>query len=184
MSTITFEQILHDMAHPALAAKAIKGFFENAGKPISDIARRIATLSCVDSRLLPGSVLGHLQSYAIQTIAAISTEVDFSKPFDEQQIEVAAALQYFLNKDKDKAVKEILVMGHTKCGGAKARVFPPANMPYLDQWVRHVCLHGHDHTKLPDIGENPFIKEAMLRASERACLDTSMRNIKTLPLGL
>lgn len=185
-STITLEQIEARMVDPSIVHKMVRGFFDRVSKPNSHIDDNVLTISCVDSRLPPARVLGqeHGQSYAIQTVANVVPRLDKLISFDDQPIEVAAGIQYCLEYAE---VKDIIIMGHTDCGGAEARILQPQSLTNVNKWMSHVCK-DHHHAHPPNSITTQILREqhheayeALRRVSERQCLTSSMANIKEMP---
>lgn len=180
---ITLEQIEDRMVDPTIIRQMVRGYFERVSIPQVHIEKHVLTISCVDSRLPPAHVLSHEhgQAYAVQTVANVVPSLDMERPYDEQLIQVAAALEYAVIH---KGINEIIIMGHTDCGGAEARLLQDPTLPNVNGWMNHVCIDGL-HTPSTELRAalklSPFYYESGRRESERACLRTSVENIKEMP---
>lgn len=184
--SISLSELETRFVEPTIIRKMVSGFFARASNPLPAADEHVLTISCVDSRVPPAKILGleHGQAFSIQTVANVVPELNPNKTFDEQSIEVAAGLQYAI---EGKGVNRILVMGHTDCGGAEARIVQNASLPNVNRWMNHVCLPGVCDT--PDAGliatmmkdRHPFFYKAAREAAEKECLATSVRNIRDMP---
>ena len=187
--SITLAEIEMRFVDPSIIRKMVTGYFERANNPAAPVEDHVLTISCVDSRLPPAKVLGleHGQAYSIQTVANVVPKLDTSIPYDDQPIEVAAGLEYAV---AHKGVNRILIMGHTDCGGAEARLIQPTSLPNVNRWMSHVCLdnlHAHGNgaqftALLEEVKRtSPFLYSAARGKSEEECLRTSARNIRSMP---
>lgn len=183
---ITLEQIEARVSDSEIVKKMILGYFNRLNLPDPSTQDDTITISCVDSRIPPSPILGQEkgQAYAVQTVANVVPKLDINSSFEDQHIEVAAALEYAVGHKK---VKNIIVLGHTDCGGAEARLLPNKNMPHVNLWMNHVCMNGlHVHdTQLESVQALkrilPGFFEEARRGAERHCLNTSIANIRAMP---
>lgn len=182
---ISLHEIEKRSVQSPILGKVVKGYFERVGKPAPNIEDHTLTLSCVDSRLLPAKVLdlGEGQTYSATTVANICPPLT-DEPYDDQSIEVAAALEYAV---RHKGVNEIDIIGHGDCGGAEVRLNQNPTLPMVSSWMnKHVCLDGFDSPLSPGILEAirrdaPWIYRQARRGAEKECISTSYRNIKAMP---
>lgn len=185
-NSITLDQIEARMVDPSIIRKMVRGYFERVSKEPPQIDQSTLTISCIDSRLPPARVLGqrHGESYAIQTVANVVPRLDEALSFEDQSIEVAAGIQYAV---EHVGVKELIIMGHTDCGGAEARVIQDSSMTSVNRWMSHVCtahdhLHAHGSITIPMLREqHPQAYEALRRVSEREGLIASVKNVQDMP---
>ncbi|MBK6896423.1 MAG: hypothetical protein IPH06_07520 [Alphaproteobacteria bacterium] len=185
-NSITLDQIEARMVDPSIIRKMVRGYFERVSKEPPQIDQNILTISCIDSRLPPARVLGqgHGQAYAIQTVANVVPRFDPGVSLQDQSIEVAAGIQYAVDH---VGVKEIIILGHTDCGGAEARVVQDSSMTSVNRWMSHVCthqehLHAQGSISIPMLRlQHPQAYEALRRVSEREGLTTGLKNIQDMP---
>ncbi len=169
---------------PSIIMEMIDGFYSTPYNPDLVVQSDVGVLSCIDSRTQTGRIMGHNigQAYSVRTVANIAPKIDMDLSFQDQQIEVAAALEYLV---RHKRIKEMYVLGHTHCGGAEARIMQDPIVPIVNKWVHHVCPdllpHAPSAEFLSALKDVPFFHQAALREMERACLRTSIDNIKSLP---
>lgn len=184
--SITLDQIEARVTDSEIVKKMILGYFDRLNLPDTATQDDTLTISCVDSRIPPAPILGQDrgQAYAVQTVANVVPKLDMSKPFEDQHIEVAAALEYAV---KHKNVDNIIVLGHTDCGGAEARLVPDQTLPHVNLWMNHVCMNGlHVHDSQMETVQTlkkilPGFYEEARRGAERNCLNTSIANIREMP---
>src|SRR5690606_20080304 len=83
---------------------------------------------------------------------------------------VAASIDFAV---RDKKVSNLIIKGHTMCGGIKAYVEGSAS-PLVKAWMEHArpMLKKLDRTQQA---------EALLRQAERECIKYSFHNLMTYP---
>jgi carbonic anhydrase len=173
------------MVDPTIATKVIMGYFKNSrnhSKIIVDSHELVH--GCIDSRVPTETVLAHpgVLAYATRAVANLVPKLDINIPLEDQPIELAAAFEYAV---KHKGVNRMIVLGHTDCGGAAARLMPNPSLPFVNSWMQYVNLSGshseRDAAYLSSLDKGSYILSGTLRAAERDCLRTSIRNIKSMP---
>lgn len=186
LRTISPEVFTEPLRHSMILEGMLSAYFENIVKPFPTVQDQIATLCCVDSRWHPGLVLGENvgASYGIRNIANLAS---WSGDFDPetmpmQMLETTAALEYIISVKK---VPEILVMGHTDCGGAEAHVTGGAP-EFVQEWVDQLPVEDAEMrketaAKLKEFHSNAY--EALRRGVEEGCLHHTVDAITAMPFA-
>ena len=172
---ITLENIKDSVSQTKTLENMVPHYFNRSALHIERVQDRIATLCCIDSRWHPGLVLGQGlgASYGMRNIA------NLANPNDP---EMGANLEYLVSHKK---VPEIMIMGHTDCGGAEAHMMGQASQ-HVQVWVNNVIPakgSGAERTRiLTDLKSScPDDYEAIRRQHEKLCLDHSAHQIEQLP---
>lgn len=139
---------------------------------------RVMVIACSDSRVDPGQIFDTNpgEIFVVRNVAALVP------PFETTpgRHGVSAALEFAVQVLK---VREILVMGHGRCGGCNAALTqelkdaPPGEGGFIAHWIdlldeareRVVAEHGHEHGP------------AAQRAMEQEGVKVSLANLRTFP---
>lgn len=148
-----------------------KEFFEQLAHGQSP---KTMVVACCDSRTDPAILLGCKpgELFVVRSIAALIAPQSKAGEYDA----VVAAIEYGV---KHLAVHDIVVMGHSNCGGIQG-IFNPeklASDQYVARWVSLACPVVEDVVR-----ENPEASEKeKLRLSEEAGVLYSMENLLSYP---
>lgn len=128
----------------------------------------IMLIGCVDARLSPNEDIGIPQGKAIikRNIAALIA------PFDDDRIGETAALEFAADVMK---VKDIVVMGHTDCGGIRACLRENAKYKALVRYLKPLEVA---RDKVKEEGGNI---EAQATIMEQEAVRQSLANLMTYP---
>lgn len=137
---------------------------------------KVMVIACSDSRVDPAQIFDTLpgEIFVVRNVAALVPPFETTKGYHG----VSAALEFAVTQLK---VTEIVVMGHEKCGGAKAaltRVFSdaaPGEGGFIANWV-HMLDGARD--RIDASGETGGAAE---RAMEHEAVRTSLQNLRTFP---
>lgn len=141
----------------------MKDLVENGQNP------EAAIIACVDSRSGPSRVMDVEvgDSFVSRQIGALVPPYDPSRPADP----IAAYIQFAV---ENKKVKDLIVMGHTQCGGMEALVDGSVGGE-VGKWVET----AKDIVKKTK-GKSAC-KEDILRETERQSVIWSLKNLMTYP---
>ncbi|KAL0450664.1 UNVERIFIED_CONTAM: Carbonic anhydrase, chloroplastic [Sesamum latifolium] len=131
--------------------------------------------ACSDSRVCPSHVLNlHPgEAFMVRNIA------NMVPPYDKTKYSgVGAAIEYAVLHLK---VKEIVVIGHSACGGIKGLMsFPfegPSSTDFIEDWVK-ICLPAKAKV-LADHGDKPFGDQCA--QCEKEAVNVSLGNLLSYP---
>lgn len=130
-------------------------------------------ISCIDSRVAPGMIFKMKpgESFNHRHIAGLVPpwNPDWEKPGADVPA-VAASIEFAV---RDKKVSNVIIKGHTLCGGVKAYVEGSAS-PLVKAWMEHAkpVLGKLDRTLQAD---------ELLRQAEQETIKYSFRNLLTYP---
>ncbi|KAL0351010.1 UNVERIFIED_CONTAM: Carbonic anhydrase, chloroplastic [Sesamum radiatum] len=131
--------------------------------------------ACSDSRVCPSHVLNlHPgEAFMVRNIANMVPAYDKTKYSG-----VGAAIEYAVLHLK---VKEIVVIGHSACGGIKGLMsFPfegPSSTDFIEDWVK-ICLPAKAKV-LADHGDKPFGDQCA--QCEKEAVNVSLGNLLSYP---
>ncbi|KAK4417770.1 Carbonic anhydrase, chloroplastic [Sesamum alatum] len=131
--------------------------------------------ACSDSRVCPSHVLDLQpgEAFMVRNIA------NMVPPYDKTKYSgVGAAIEYAVLHLK---VKEIVVIGHSACGGIKGLMsFPfegPSSTDFIEDWVK-ICLPAKAKV-LADHGDKPFGDQCA--QCEKEAVNVSLGNLLSYP---
>ncbi|KAL6006977.1 hypothetical protein ACLOJK_032473 [Asimina triloba] len=135
--------------------------------------------ACSDSRVCPSHVLDFQpgEAFMVRNIA------NMVPPFDQTKYSGAgAAIEYaVLHLKNIPQVENILVMGHSCCGGIKGLMSIPddgsTSSDFIEQWVQ-ICLPARQRIKKDD-GDLSFADQCT--KCEKEAVNVSLRNLLTYP---
>lgn len=132
-------------------------------------------ISCCDSRVNPSQILGAAPGdiFVIRNVANLvpANELDNKSPA------VCAAMEFAV---KHLAVKHIIVLGHSQCGGIKSLMegeHADPNFEFIDPWMK-MALSARQQV-LDQYGEEDFSTQCSL--CEKVSIEISLNNLKTFP---
>lgn len=150
--------------NPALFAELAKGQ-----------SPKFMVFACADSRVCPSHVLGFQpgEAFVVRSVA------NMVPPYDKiRYSSVGAAIEYAVLHLK---VENIVVIGHSACGGIKALMSIPDDGPtsteFIEDWVK-VCLPAKAKVKA-ESGSAPFTEQIAL--CEKEAVNVSLGNLLTYP---
>lgn len=137
----------------------------------------VMVIACSDSRVDPSQIfdVDPGEIFVVRNVAALVP------PFETNPGHhgVSAALEFAVQVLK---VKEILVMGHGKCGGCKAALTQelhgtePGEGGFIAEWIRML-----DPVREPIVSELGTEGRDAERAMEQAGVKVSLQNLRTFP---
>lgn len=139
---------------------------------------KVMVIACSDSRVDPAQIFDTNpgEIFVVRNVAALVPPFETNPGWHG----VSAALEFAVQVLN---VREILVMGHGRCGGAKAALTqelkdaPPGEGGFIAHWIdllhdareRVVGIHGQDQSR------------TALRAMEEEGVKVSLANLRTFP---
>lgn len=184
--SVSTDDFIGTRHHSKILKGMLASYFDNIVKQFPTVQDKIATFGCVDSRWHPGLVLGENlgSAYGIRNIANLASWKENPDPqtMPIQMLETTAALEYIISVKK---VQEIIIMGHTDCGGAEAHL--TGNAPeFVQKWVdqlpvKNAKTRSSTAAKLKEFGENAY--EAVRRSEEEGCLQHTINAISSMPFA-
>lgn len=131
-------------------------------------------ISCCDSRVVPNFILGA----AAGKIFSVRNIANLVPPYDERHSSyhgTSAALEYAV---KFLKVENIIILGHTKCGGIEALVKGGMNLEtdFVGKWME-IAIPALQEA-LKNKGDDFSAKCA---CCERESLKVSLKNLQTFP---
>lgn len=136
---------------------------------------KFMVFACSDSRVCPSHVLDFQpgEAFMVRNIAAMVP------PFDKTKYSgVGAAIEYAVLHLK---VENIVVIGHSACGGIKGLMsFPdegPTSTAFIEDWVK-ICLPAK-HKVLAEHGSASFPEQC--GQCEKEAVNVSLGNLLTYP---
>nr|GMC73408.1 carbonic anhydrase [Ipomoea batatas] len=151
-------------ANPALYSELAKGQ-----------SPKFMVFACADSRVCPSHVLDFQpgEAFVVRNIANMVPAYDKLKYSG-----VGAAIEYAVLHLK---VENIVVIGHSACGGIKGLMSFPDNGPtstdFIEDWVK-ICLPAK-HKVIAENGSLPFGDQCTL--CEKEAVNVSLGNLLTYP---
>lgn len=137
----------------------------------------VMVIACSDSRVDPSQIfdVDPGEIFVVRNVAALVP------PFETNPGHhgVSAALEFAVQVLK---VKEILVMGHGKCGGCKAALTQelhgtePGEGGFIAEWIRML-----DSVREPIVSQLGTEGRDAERAMEQAGVKVSLQNLRTFP---
>jgi carbonic anhydrase len=137
----------------------------------------VMVIACSDSRVDPSQIFDADpgEMFVVRNVAALVP------PFETNPGHhgVSAALEFAVQVPK---VKEILVMGHGKCGGCKAALTQelhgtePGEGGFIAEWIKML-----DPVREPIVTELGTQGREAERAMEQAGVKVSLKNLRTFP---
>ncbi|XP_061365451.1 beta carbonic anhydrase 5, chloroplastic-like [Gastrolobium bilobum] len=135
-------------------------------------APKFMVIACADSRVCPSNILGFQpgEAFMIRNVA------NLVPPFESGPSETNAALEFAVNSLQ---VKNILVIGHSCCGGIRALMSmqDDANASFIKSWV---VLGKNARIKTEAAASNLSFDE-QCRHCEKESLNHSLLNLLTYP---
>lgn len=136
---------------------------------------KFMVFACADSRVAPSHVLNFQPGEAF-TIRNIANMVP---PYDQTKYSgIGAAIEYAVLHLK---VQNILVVGHSRCGGIKGLMSFPDNgsttTAFIEDWVK-ICSPAKAKVKA-EFGHLPF--EEQCKECEKEAVNVSLGNLLTYP---
>jgi carbonic anhydrase len=135
---------------------------------------RILMIGCSDSRVDPALVT-NAEPGELFVVRNVANLVPPYEP-DGRYHGTSAALQFAV---EDLAVTDIIVLGHSECGGIRAMVERAAGISrpreFITPWVSLAARH------CADIISDPSGKEPDLSACEKTAIKGSLANLMTFP---
>nr|GMC93517.1 carbonic anhydrase, chloroplastic-like [Ipomoea batatas]GMC95252.1 carbonic anhydrase, chloroplastic-like [Ipomoea batatas] len=131
--------------------------------------------ACADSRVCPSHVLDFQpgEAFVVRNIANMVPAYDKTKYSG-----VGAAIEYAVLHLK---VENIVVIGHSACGGIKGLMSFPDNGPtstdFIEDWVK-ICLPAK-HKVISEHGGAPFGDQCVY--CEKEAVNVSLGNLLTYP---
>jgi carbonic anhydrase len=157
-----------------------RNFWRLHGGRFADLARRgqspsAMVVACCDSRV-PPEVVFDCAPGEIFVVRSIANLIPPYAP-DMANHGTSAALEYAV---KELQVRDLVVLGHSRCGGIRALVQGAAGKPtdFVGIWMgiaaeaerrARAALHGHEDT------------EAVCRLCEKESIRVSLSNLTTFP---
>lgn len=137
----------------------------------------VMVIACSDSRVDPSQIfdVDPGEIFVVRNVAALVPPFETSPGHHG----VSAALEFAVQVLK---VKEILVMGHGKCGGCKAALTQelhgtePGEGGFIAEWIRML-----DPVRDPIVAELGTEGREAERAMEQAGVKVSLDNLRTFP---
>lgn len=136
---------------------------------------KFMVFACSDSRVCPSHVLDFQpgEAFMVRNIA------NMVPPYDKVKYAgVGAAIEYAVLHLK---VENIVVIGHSACGGIKGLMsFPdagPTSTDFIEDWVK-ICLPAK-HKVLAEHGDKPFPEQCA--HCEKEAVNVSLGNLLTYP---
>lgn len=136
---------------------------------------KFMVFACSDSRVCPSHVLDFQpgEAFVVRNIANMVPAYDKNK-----YAGVGAAIEYAVLHLK---VENIVVIGHSACGGIKGLMsFPdagPTSTDFIEDWVK-ICLSAK-HKVLAENGAAPFAEQCY--HCEKEAVNVSLGNLLTYP---
>ncbi|XP_019161752.1 PREDICTED: carbonic anhydrase 2-like isoform X2 [Ipomoea nil] len=136
---------------------------------------KFMVFACADSRVCPSHVLDFQpgEAFVVRNIANMVPAYDKSKYSG-----VGAAIEYAVLHLK---VENIVVIGHSACGGIKGLMSFPDNGPtstdFIEDWVK-ICLPAK-HKVISEHGDAPFGDQCAY--CEKEAVNVSLGNLLTYP---
>ncbi|UVO49223.1 carbonic anhydrase [Sphingomonas sp. SUN019] len=137
---------------------------------------KVMIIACSDSRVDPAQIFDTLpgEIFVVRNVAALVPPFETTAGYHG----VSAALEFAVTQLK---VAEVVVMGHEKCGGAKAALTrayahaAPGEGGFIANWV-HMLDDARDR-----IDAGGQTGKAAERAMEHEAVRTSLKNLRTFP---
>ncbi|XP_031096308.1 carbonic anhydrase 2-like [Ipomoea triloba] len=136
---------------------------------------KFMVFACADSRVCPSHVLDFQpgEAFVVRNIANMVPVYDKTKYSG-----VGAAIEYAVLHLK---VENIVVIGHSACGGIKGLMSFPDNGPtstdFIEDWVK-ICLPAK-HKVISEHGDAPFGDQCVY--CEKEAVNVSLGNLLTYP---
>jgi len=136
----------------------------------------VMIVSCCDSRVDPETIFSAMpgELFILRNIANLVPPYETGGKFHG----VSAALEFAV---LNLAVKHIVIMGHSSCGGVKAALDQSAALQteaqYISRWMSML-----DDARLRVLANHQGTDRAELfKALERECVKVALRNLRTFP---
>ncbi len=132
----------------------------------------ILFVSCIDSRTAPNVIFKMNPGEALshRHVAGLIPPYNPDWENGANPPAVAAAIDFAVS---DKKVSNIIIMGHTLCGGIKAYIEGSAS-PLVKAWMENV-------SPILDKIDSSLPREELLRQAEKECIKYSFHNLMTYP---
>ncbi|KAL3515491.1 hypothetical protein ACH5RR_022393 [Cinchona calisaya] len=135
---------------------------------------KFLVIACADSRVCPSSILGFQpgEAFIVRNIA------NLVPPYENEPSETHAALEFSVNS---LGVENILVVGHSCCGGIRALMSMEDNQSssFITNWVR-IGKSAKLSTKATASASNLNFDQ-QCRHCEKVSINQSMLNLLTYP---
>ncbi|XP_062023499.1 beta carbonic anhydrase 5, chloroplastic isoform X2 [Rosa rugosa] len=166
--------LFEDMKHRFLSFKKHK-YLENL-EHYQNLAKaqapKFLVIGCADSRVCPSTILGFQpgEAFMVRNIA------NLVPPFESGPSETNAALEFSVNSLE---VKNILVVGHSCCGGIRALMSmnDEVDKSFIQSWV----VNGKDARLWTKAAASKLSFDQQCKHCEKESVNRSLLNLLTYP---
>ncbi|XP_050385601.1 beta carbonic anhydrase 5, chloroplastic-like isoform X6 [Argentina anserina] len=168
-------ELFEDMKHRFLSFKKNK-YLENL-EHYQNLAKgqspKFLVIGCADSRVCPSTILGFQpgEAFMVRNIA------NLVPPFESGPSETNAALEFSVNTLE---VKNILVVGHSCCGGIRALMSMNDEVDkssFIQSWV----VNGKDARSWTKAAASKLSFDQQCKHCEKESVNRSLLNLLTYP---
>ncbi|XP_050385597.1 beta carbonic anhydrase 5, chloroplastic-like isoform X2 [Argentina anserina] len=167
-------ELFEDMKHRFLSFKKNK-YLENL-EHYQNLAKgqspKFLVIGCADSRVCPSTILGFQpgEAFMVRNIA------NLVPPFESGPSETNAALEFSVNTLE---VKNILVVGHSCCGGIRALMSmnDEVDKSFIQSWV----VNGKDARSWTKAAASKLSFDQQCKHCEKESVNRSLLNLLTYP---